>query len=69
MMPRPSTLARLEDLEFLLDQGVPILEAVTRCGWTRPNSAEVTARRHDRPDLARALSREAKAQRRSLASV
>lgn len=48
------TAARLEDLEFLLSVGEGPADALARIGWT-PTAAQRAARRHGRPDLARAV--------------
>lgn len=45
------TTARLEDLDWLLAQGVPVAAAIARVDWT-PTAAARACRRHGRPDLA-----------------
>ena len=55
----PSGAERMEDMEFLLDLGVPSHQVVERCGYASLDSATWSARTAGRPDLAdRLLDRE-----------
>ncbi|MCL1906764.1 MAG: hypothetical protein FWG08_02410 [Propionibacteriaceae bacterium] len=47
---------RIENLEFLLDCGTPITEALQRCGWIKWDSFQKSCKRHGRRDLVQQLS-------------
>lgn len=55
--------SRVEDLEFLAGQGVPLVEAVARVGWTSGGAMRALYR-YGHP-LAAAVSREARRTRRA----
>lgn len=56
--------ARIEDMDFLVQCGVPHEEAATRAGWPSIHAAERALYRHGRPDLAGPLARMTQRQRR-----
>jgi hypothetical protein len=41
--------ARVDEFEFLTDQGVPATEAALRAGWPTVEAAEIALRRAGRP--------------------
>ena len=54
---RPSTIARLEDLHYLLTNHTSAGEATARCGWRSTGSAIKAAYRAGNPLLARTIRR------------
>jgi hypothetical protein len=54
---RARTAAQVEDMDFLVQCGVPHEEAAARAGWPSIHAAERALYRHGRPDLAGPLAR------------